>query len=117
MITAEDASDSHNRHMVTQALGIGANVMVHAQEEDLQSGDVFLLCTDGLSDLVEESDIELIVDSLKTNLSLAASHLAQLANDNGGYDNITVALVRVCDRSPVVEPSGWLRRLFGRLAF
>ncbi len=117
MIAAEDASDSHNRHMVTQALGISASVTVHVQEEDLQSGDVFLLCTDGLSDLVEESDIELIVDSLKTNLSLAASHLVQLANDSGGYDNITVALVRVCDSHPVVEPAGWLRRFFGRLAF
>jgi protein phosphatase len=118
LIAAEDASDSHNRHLVTQALGISVCVTVHLREEDLCSGDVFLLCTDGLSDLVEESDIELVVDSLKTNLSLAASHLVQLANDNGGYDNITVALVRVLDGDgePVVERKGWLSRLLGWLA-
>lgn len=115
LIAAEDASDSHNRHLVTQALGINESVTVHLQEDDLHRGDVFLLCTDGLSDLVEESDIELIVDSLKTNLSLAASHLVQLANDNGGYDNITVALVRVRDDEPLTESKGWLARLLGWL--
>ena len=88
---------------------------VHLQQETLRSGDVFLLCTDGLSDLVDEKDIELIVDSLKTNLPLAASHLAQLANDNGGYDNITVALVRVLADEAGAGARGWISRLLGRL--
>jgi len=111
LIAAEDASESHNRHLVTQALGVGTRVTVHGHEEELRSGDVFLLCTDGLNDQVEESDIELIIDSLKTNLPLAASHLVQLANDNGGYDNITVVLVRVGDASPAAQRPGWLRRV------
>jgi len=116
LIAAEDASDSHNRHLVTQALGSTPSVPVHGKEEDLRSGDIFLLCSDGLSDLVEESDIELILDSLKTNLALAATHLVQLANDNGGYDNISVALVRVRDNAPSPEKKGWFARLFGWLA-
>lgn len=120
LIAAEDAGDSHNRNMVTQALGIQASVTVHLQEEDLLLGDVYLLCTDGLSDLVEESDLELIVDALKTNLPMAASHLVQLANDNGGYDNITVALARICEPvvepEPIVEPQGWLARLLAWLS-
>jgi len=120
LIAAEDAADSHNRNMVTQALGIQASVTVHLQEEDLLVGDVYLLCTDGLSDLVEESDLELIVDALKTNLPMAASHLVQLANDNGGYDNITVALARICEPvvepEPIVEPQGWLARLLAWLS-
>lgn len=120
LIDAEDASDSHNRNMVTQALGTQASVTIHLQEEDVLSGDVFLLCTDGLSDLVEERDLELVVDSLKTNLPLAVSHLVQLANDNGGYDNITAALVRVCDRKdepPVIAPrQSWLTRLLAWLS-
>jgi len=111
LIAAEDAGESHNRHLVTQALGVGTRVTVHGHEEELRSGDVFLLCTDGLNDQVEESDIELIIDSLKTNLPLAASHLVQLANDNGGYDNITVVLVRVGDASPAAQRPGWLRRV------
>jgi protein phosphatase len=115
LIAAEEAGESHNRHLVTQALGIEAHVSVHLREENLRSGDVFLLCSDGLSDLVEETDIELIVDSLKTNLPLAASHLVQLANDNGGYDNITVALVRVLDGGSVAKRTNWMSRLFNWL--
>jgi len=119
LIAAEDAGDSHNRNMVTQALGVNASVTVHLQGENVQLGDVYVLCTDGLNDLVEDSDLELIVDSLKTNLPMAASHLVQLANDNGGYDNITVALARVveplAEPEPVVERRGWFSRLFGWL--
>ncbi|MDE2598595.1 MAG: serine/threonine-protein phosphatase [Rhodocyclaceae bacterium] len=115
IIAAEEAADSHNRHFVTQALGMAETVAVHLREEDLRSGDVYLLCTDGLNDLVGESDIEVIVDALKTNLHATAEHLVQLANDCGGYDNITVALIRVCDEAPVAR-QGWLSRLFGRAA-
>lgn len=115
LIAAEDASESHNRHLVTQALGIASSVSVHLGEESVQSGDVFLLCTDGLSDLVEESDIELILDSLKTNLALTASQLVQLANDNGGHDNISVALVRVLNDQSSSERKSWIARLFDRL--
>lgn len=115
LVSAEEAADSHNRHLVTRALGTGARVAVHLNEEAVRSGDVFLLCSDGLSDLVEEGDIELIVDSLQTNLAVAAGHLVQLANDNGGYDNISVALVRVLDGEVPAPKKGWLARLFGRL--
>jgi protein phosphatase len=116
LIAAKDAGDSHNRHLVTQALGIGASVPVHLREEEVRSGDVYLLCSDGLNDLVDDSDIELIIDSLKTNLTLAAGHLVQLANDNGGYDNISVALVRVGNAASSSEKKGWFARLFGWLS-
>jgi len=116
MIAAKDAGDSHNRHLVTQALGIGATVPVHLSEEEVRSGDVYLLCSDGLNDLVDDNDIELIIESLKTNLTLAAGHLVQLANDNGGYDNISVALVRVGNAARNAESKGWFARLFGWLS-
>jgi len=115
MIDADDASDSHNRHFVTQALGMADKVTVHMREETLRDEDVYLLCSDGLNDMVGEQDIACIVDALKTNLKVTAEHLVQLANDCGGYDNITVALIRVRDEVPVVR-QGWLSRLFGRAA-
>ena len=115
LIGIEDAGDSHNRHLVTQALGVGESVVVHWRSEEWRAGDVYLLCTDGLNDLVDDTDIELIVDSLKTNLPLAASHLVQLANDLGGYDNITVALLRVPGDETQTKGKGWLARLFGWL--
>lgn len=116
LIAAEDSRGSHNRHLVTQALGVAETVSVHLNEESVRTGDVFLLCTDGLSDLVEVADIELIIDALKTRLSLAAGQLVQLANDNGGYDNISVVLVRVHEAEAQSARKGWIGRLFGRLA-
>lgn len=116
LIAAKDAGNSHNRHLVTQALGISASVSMHLGEEEVRSGDIYLLCSDGLNDQVEESDIELIIESLKTNLPLAAEHLVQLANDNGGYDNISVALVRIRDAAAHSQNKGWFARLFGWLS-
>ena len=115
LIAAEDAGESHNRHLVTRALGTGATVDVHVREEDLNAGDVYLLCTDGLNDMVDEQDIALILDALKTNLDLAAFHLVQLANDCGGYDNVTVALVRVLDQAPATRQKSWFGRVLARL--
>jgi serine/threonine protein phosphatase PrpC len=114
LIGADDINDSHNRRMVTQTLGMGAQVAAHVREEALREGDVYLLCSDGLNDLVGDEDIAVIIDALKTNLPLTASHLVQLANDSGGYDNVSVALVRVLDNEADAGSRGWLGRLFGR---
>ncbi len=111
LIQTTDAALSHNRHFVTQALGQQEQVYVHIHQEELCVGDVYLLCTDGLTDLVSDSDIELIVDSLKSNLKVAAQHLIQLANDYGGPDNISVVLVRVHEANS--EKAGLLGRVFG----
>lgn len=114
LIDAGEIAGSHNRRMVTQTLGMAAQVVPHLRDEALREGDVYLLCSDGLNDLVGDSDIEVIVDALKTNLPLTASHLVQLANDSGGYDNVTVALIRVLGNTSAPATRGWLARLFGR---
>ena len=79
-------------------------------EDDAAPGDVYILCSDGLNDLVDDADIELIVGSLRANLPLAANHLVQAAKDNGGHDNVSVILVKVRKR-----PEGWFARLVGWL--
>jgi len=113
IIDAEDAGVSHNRNLVTGALGTQEKVSIHYREDDVLPGDIFLLCSDGLSDIVEDSDIELIVKELKVNLPLAAQHLIQAANDNGGYDNISVVLVKVKAAFPMEVRKNWTNRLFG----
>lgn len=113
LISAAEAATSHNRHFVTRALGLGLQAAVHIHEEVVRAGDLYLLCSDGLTEMVQDSDIELILDQLKTNLELTAHHLIQLANDYGGTDNISVALVRVLDAEP--EKRGLFGRLFGWL--
>ena len=115
LIAAADAAESHNRSLVTRALGIEASVSAHVRDDDALPGDVFLLCSDGLNDLVDDADIELILNSLKTNLPLAAGHLVQSAKDNGGYDNVSVILAKVRKAFPAASHAAWLKRLLGWL--
>ena len=115
LISAADAGASHNRSLVTRALGIDASARAHLAEDEARRGDVYLLCTDGLTDLVEDADIELIVDGLSANLPLAAGHLVQTAKDNGGFDNVSVILAKIVGPFPAASRSAWTSRWFGWL--
>ena len=115
IIAAADANESHNRSLVTRALGIEQDISPHIHEVQALPDDIFLLCSDGLNDLVDDSDIELIVQSLKSNLPLAAHHLVQTAKDNGGYDNVSVIIVRVLKPFPAASRQRWVTRVFGWL--
>jgi len=109
MITKEQAKFSQNKNLVTRAVGIDAEVEVEAHSHAVKAGDIYLLCSDGLTDMVDDEDVQLTLSALKANLPLAAEQLVQQANDNGGRDNISVILVRVIRDFPV--RSSWLDRL------
>jgi serine/threonine protein phosphatase PrpC len=111
LIAVADAGGSHNRNLVTRAVGIEAQVKPHVRDEQILAGDLYLLCSDGLNDLVDDGDIELIMNSLKVNLPLAVHHLVQAAKDNGGHDNISAILVRLREAAPPDVRLGWLGRL------
>jgi protein phosphatase len=111
MISVAEARHSHNRSLVTHALGATEEVDAHLREDDVRPGDVFVLCSDGLNDLVSDADIELIVRSLAGNVGLAARTLVQTAKDNGGYDNVSVIVTKAANGN---GSRGWLRRLFAR---
>lgn len=110
LITREQARYSQNKNLVTRAVGIDPAVDVEAHTYPVQPGDIYLLCSDGLSDMVTDEDIQLTLSSLQANLSLAADQLVQQANDNGGRDNISVILVRVRRNFPA-QHAGWLEKL------
>jgi len=110
LITPEQAKLSANKNLVTRALGIDPEVELELHEYEVEAGDIYLLCSDGLSDLVEDADIHLTLATLSANLELAANQLIQMANDNGGKDNISVILARVL-KSYSVERS-WYDKLF-----
>lgn len=114
LIDSGDARLSHNRNLVTRALGKEETVEVDVREEDVLPGDVYLLCSDGLNDMVEDADIELALRELQANLPLAANLLVQMANDNGGHDNVSVILARVRAQSAGHGLLGSLRGWFGR---
>jgi protein phosphatase len=109
MITKEMARRSQNKNLVTRAVGIEAQVEPDVNTFEAQEGDVFLLCSDGLNDMVEDEDILLTLTSLKSNLPLAANQLVQMANDNGGRDNVSVILIRV--KKPFPAEKGWLTKV------
>lgn len=114
LISAADAGASHNRSLVTRALGIDKAVRAHVREESALPGDIYLLCSDGLNDLVDDDDIELIVSALKSNLPLAAIHLVQAAKDNGGHDNVSVILAKLVEPLSLAGLRRWIARRFGR---
>ena len=95
LMTYEQARSSKKRNLVTRACGIDLNVVPEVHTHDVQPGDIYVLCSDGLYDMVSDDNIHLTVSSLKSNLPLAAQQLVQQANDNGGRDNISVILVHV----------------------
>ena len=105
LITPEQAKLSNNKNLVTRALGIDPTVELELHEYDVEEGDLYLLCSDGLSDLVEDDDIHLTLTELSANLELAAHQLVQMANDNGGKDNISVILARVL--KPFAAERSW----------
>lgn len=109
LITSEDAKVSHNRNLVTRALGVAEEVELELQKDQALPGDIYLLCSDGLNDMVDDADIELVLSSLQANLPLAARQLVMIANDNGGHDNVSVILAKVCEAETAAQ--GWFDRV------
>jgi len=95
IITAEQAKHAQHKNLVTKALGIDPTVEPEIKEYATKTGDVYLLCSDGLCDMVDDEDMGMTLQALGGNLKLAAQQLVQMANDNGGKDNVSVILVRV----------------------
>lgn len=113
MISPEAARHSANRNLVTRALGVDAQVEVDVAEHALRPGDVLLLCSDGLNDMLEDHEIAEVLQVDAASLPLAAEHLVERANRQGGRDNVSVILVRVL--AEYAAPSGWWRKLLARL--
>jgi serine/threonine protein phosphatase PrpC len=108
LITAEQARHSQNKNLVTRAVGIDPEVQAEIHDHAVLPGDVYLLCSDGLNDMVEDDEIAMTLGALSANLELCATQLIQMANDNGGRDNVSVILVKVKGEYPAAR--GWWAR-------
>ncbi len=84
------------KNIITRALGMREDVKVDVRSEAVRDGDIFLLCSDGLSGMITEADIATVLSD-SGDLREACELLVTLANDNGGTDNITAVLVRIND--------------------
>ncbi len=113
LITKEQAKGAANKNLVTRALGIDPTVDPEIHEYETKVGDIYLLCSDGLCDMVSDEDIGEALRMLGGNLTLCVHQLVQMANDNGGRDNVSVILIRVLREYPA--PRGVLSKVFGWL--
>lgn len=109
-LTPEQAAASPNKNLVTRALGVEEGVMLELHEHRVEAGDLYLMCSDGLSDMVEDAAIARILQN-EPSLAQMAAALVALANKNGGRDNITVLLTQATD---TLEKRSFLSRWFGK---
>lgn len=98
--SAEEAQRSTNRNYVTRALGVEPTVEVEVHEYDVLPDDIYLLCSDGLCDMVEDDDIHLTISTFNASLDVVGQQLVDLANDHGGRDNVSVMLAQVKEAFP-----------------
>lgn len=115
LLTAQQAKQHPNRNIIRRSLGGMADVEVDqrpistesfqaSQGLALQAGDVVLLCSDGLTDMIGEEDIEDTLERHEQDLDAAVGELIDRANDAGGRDNITVVLMQQTAQTAVVKP-------------
>ncbi len=114
----EEAQRSTNRNYVTRALGVEPTVEVEVQEFDVLPDDVYLLCSDGLPDMVEDEDIHLTISTFNASLDVVGQQLVELANDHGGRDNVSVMMAQVMDSFPAKRSFlQRLTKLFGSIGW
>lgn len=89
-ITKEEAFNHPKKNMITKALGCMGDVVPNIYEETFEENDIILMTSDGLTNMVKEEEI---LDIIKQNPEEAVEQLIKKANDNGGYDNITVVII------------------------
>ena len=114
LYTPEEAYQKTPRNLVTRALGIDAKVDVDILEEQPKTGDIYLLCSDGLNDMVNDEEIHLTLSKYSANLAHSAEELIRLANAKGGKDNISVILIRVLEKVSL-STGNIVKQYFGRI--
>ena len=92
-LTPEEIANFPHKNVIVRALGMKDTVKVDTRFEAPQAGDVYILCSDGLSGPVDDDKLCAIVNEHR-DLKVAASQMIESANKNGGPDNITVILAR-----------------------
>jgi len=109
LITPEQAAYSANKNLVTRAVGVEDTVLLETHLHDVHPGDVLLMCSDGLSDMLDDGTIARLLQA-NESLQGAAKALIDAANEAGGKDNIALVLVRAVGAPAASKP--WWR--FGR---
>ena len=108
--TPEQASKSLNKNLVTRAIGIEETVEVDVVEDITHPDDIYLLCSDGVTDMIDDDVIQKTIVDNNNNLEQAAIELIRLSNEAGGKDNISAMLAR--PNKPFPAPNSLFSRFF-----
>ena len=92
-LTEQEAKNHPNKNVITRALGVASYIDIDFEEIDVTTGDALLLCTDGLTNCIDDELIKFATSD--NDFETLAERLVELANQNGGYDNITAVAVKV----------------------
>lgn len=95
LISEENAQFAQNRNLITRAMGIDYDLEVEVHEHETEEGDIYILCSDGLSDMLSKQEILDTLNAAKANLDIACNELIRKSNEHGGRDNISIILVAV----------------------
>lgn len=93
-LTPEEIENFPHKNVIVRALGMKNSVTVDVLQEQPQDGDIYLLCSDGLSGMITDEQMEAILKESEADLNVASERLIEAANANGGQDNVTVVLAR-----------------------
>jgi len=96
-LTPEEIENFPHKNVIVRALGMNETVQVDCGVEQPRVGDIYLLCSDGLSGMVNDPTLLEVVSSNRHDLEVACDRLIEEANKNGGVDNISVILVEVVE--------------------
>ena len=104
-ISEEEALSVVGKNVITRALGVRENVEIDYRLIKVKPGDIYILCSDGLSGFVDDEDIFAVANKARSDVNRIVDDLVQLANDRGGADNVTVAAIEVkqVDNSQIPE--------------
>ena len=98
LMTPDEARTSLNRNLVTRALGIDPLVEVDVREQQYENGDIYLLCSDGLNDVLTDEEIAAVLARHSGDMDAAAQQLIADVNARGGPDNVSIVLIHTDGR-------------------
>ena len=109
LISPEQAAFAQHKNLITRAVGVDFAVQAEVRSFDVAAGDTYILCSDGLTDMLSDSEIASILTESVSTLAEISERLVGAANDHGGRDNISVILIRLAPMDAQI--SGVLNRL------
>ena len=109
LYTKEEARESTKKNLVTRAVGVSETVEIDITEDSAAVNDIYLLCSDGLNDMIEDSLIEDTINNYHSDLSKVAAELVKQAKQHGGKDNVSALLAQPV--KPFPAGGNWLNKI------